>query len=231
MNVNRKELSNILGITKDGLKKIEKNNLLEDRLNKIGYKYISRYKEGRTIQYEIIQENETKEVYNNMLKYVYNTKKYHEFTYYFLARTNTSILDNIVMSKKDLAINNNVSARTITNWDNTLKDKDIIANDGFFYFTMNTETNIIMEVPKEEYNSFWRNKGYIKAFKSLQRKYMNGEITLMELQLASAEVGAIIQATTNKYYYRIRKYKLHDDNKLYIDTKDIIIKLLHDRVK
>ena len=51
---------------------------------------------------------------------------------------------------------------------------------------------------------------------------MSGEITLNELTLASAEVGAIMQALENKYYYRINKYKTNKDNKLYLDTSELI---------
>ena len=61
----------------------------------------------------------------------------------------------------------------------------------------------------------------------LQDRYNNGEITLQELQLASADVGALCQALQNKYYYRIKKYKIDTNNKMLIDTRELIKLLFH----
>ena len=81
----------------------------------------------------------------------------------------------------------------MTKWDNILLKNDIISKDDFFYFCIeeDQENRIIRECSKEEYKSFFKNKAYKEAFKNLQKKYINGEITLNELTLASAEVGAI----------------------------------------
>ena len=97
-----------------------------------------------------------------------------------------------------------------------------IQKDGYYYFCIDSINNKIYQCSKEEYNNFWRNSGLLKAFKVLQDRYNNGEITLQELQLASADVGALCQALQNKYYYRIKKYKIYKNNKMLIDTRELI---------
>ena len=90
----------------------------------------------------------------------------------------------------------------------------------FGRFTINT--NEINQCTEEEYKTFWKNSHMLKAFNDLQIKYLNGEITLNQLQLASADIGAFMVAISNKYYFRTKKYKVNKDNKLYIDTKTLI---------
>lgn len=215
----------ILGIKKDALIKIEQRQQLHLRLQEKGYKLLDKIKEGRKVYYILEQENELKEVYNNMVKYVYGTDKEKEFSTYFALRT---ILNNwnICYNIAEIAERSSVSTKTIRKWDNTLIDKDIIARDGYFYFciTNDIENKIYKVEPSNinEYKSFWRNKAYIGAFKNLQDKYYKGELTLLELQLASADIGAIRQVIDKKYYYRVKKFKTHKDNELYNDTIKLI---------
>ena len=70
MILNKKEICNILNITLEALKKIEKNNKLETRLKEKGYKLISRCKEGRKVLYNIEQVNKVQELYSNLIKYI-----------------------------------------------------------------------------------------------------------------------------------------------------------------
>lgn len=201
------------------LKNIETKNKLESRLKEKGYILIEKIKEGRKVYYTLEQKEEQKELYNNIVKNYYKTNKEREFTNYFQIRTDN---DAMPLNKKELGQVINISSRTISRWDNNLIDKSIIAKDGFFYFSINKETKEIQQCTQEEYKNFWKNKGYTKAFKELQLKYINGQITLTELQLSSAEIGNIITLIEDKYYYRIKKYKTNKDNKMYIDTINLI---------
>lgn len=207
-------------IKNDTLKKIENNNKLEIRLKEKGYLLKDKIKEGRKVYYILDQENEYKEMYNNMVNYVYNTTKEVEFTKYFNLRTLTN--DLFPLSKADISNKVNVSSRTISNWDNNLVNKCIIYKDGYYYFTINKQSGEIKQCTKQEYNSFWKNKAYLKAFYDLQVKYIKGQLTLTELQLASAEIGSIITLVENKYYFKTKKYKTNKDNRLYIDTFNLI---------
>lgn len=220
MKMDKKEVCKILNIKERTLKGIESKNQLKARLKEKGYNLVSKEKEGRKVFYNIEQINSNKEVYNNMVKYVYNTNKEKEFTKYFTLRT---IVNNTIpYSKADISNKIEVSKRTVTTWDNKLNDLQIISKDGYFYFCIDKEKGTIEQCTKEEYKNFWKNKSYIKAFKDLQIKYINGTIDLNQLTLASAEIGGTIALIENKYYYRIKKYKTNTQNQLYKDTYNLI---------
>lgn len=220
IKVDKKFICQLLNVKQRTLKTIESSNKLDQRLQKIGYNLLEKIKEGRKVYYIIEQNNINKELYSNLVKYTYKTNKENEFSKYFSLRTSAG--ENSLLSKSDISQISKVSKRTITTWDNTLIDYNIISKDGYYYFCIDKELNIIKQCTKEEYKSFWRNTAYIKAFKDLQMKYINGTIDLNQLTLASAEIGASIALVTNKYYYRIKKYKTNTENQLYIDTYNLI---------
>ena len=114
-----------------------------------------------------------------------------------------------------------MSEKTIIKWDNILQDKRILSKDGFYYFKLDRISNEITEISKEEYKAFWKNKAYLKAFADLRKRYMEGEISLTELQLTSGDVAVIVSAIENKYCFKIKKYKVNR-NQLYADTRRII---------
>lgn len=125
-------------------------------------------------------------------------------------------------SKQDLAEESNVSNKTITKWDNTLLDKNIISKDGFFYFCIDKENKTIRECTKEEYNNFWQNTCISRSIKTLQGKLLREEISLNEYSLAIAGLGATTALIENRYYYRTKKYKTNTKNQLYKDTLNLI---------
>lgn len=220
IKADKEYICNILNVKIRTLKTIENNKQLQERLKQKGYTLINKVKEGRKVYYNIEQLSNSKEVYSNMIKYVYKTNKEEEFTKYFTLRTCVNEL--YPLSKMDIADKSEVSKRTVSTWDNTLIDYNIISKDGFFYFCIDKDKQTITQCTIEEYKMFWRNTAYIKAFKDLQMKYINGTIDLTQLQLASAEIGASIALVNNKYYFRIKKYKTNKDNQLYIDTMELI---------
>lgn len=221
IKVDKEYICSLLNITKRTLKNIENKNKLDERLKNKGYKLISKIKEGRRVYYNIEIEKENKELYNNIIKYLFNTNKEIEFSRYFYLRTSQDE-NNVILSKNDIANKTQVSNKTITKWDNKLIDNNIISKDGYFYFCINKENKTIKQCSVEEYKSFWKNTAYLKAFRDLQLKYIKGNIDLNQLTLASAEIGASIALVTNKYYYRIKKYKTNTENQLYIDIYNLI---------
>lgn len=219
MKITKKQLSDLLGITLNNLKKIEQRKQLKERLKEKGYLYKGKTKEGRKNIYIIDKINnvESSVILKDIYKNAYNTNKKDSFTLYFINRTQES-----VKNKADIAKESNVTVKTITKWDNTLLDKRIISKDGFFYFCIDKENKAIYQCSKEEYNNFWKNSSIRNSFKALQNKYIKGEITLNELQLASAGLGATQALIENKYYYRTKKYKTNTENQLYKDTLNLI---------
>ena len=213
MECDRNQLKEILGVSLNALKLIEKRNNLEHRLNKVGYTLIDKYKKKNKYIYVIQKTNKKlKQKISNM----YNTNRADKFINYFNIRT-------IEQPKtiKEIAIESEVAEKTIIKWDNTLQDKRILSKDGFYYFKLDRSNNEIIEISKEEYKTFWKNKSYLKAFADLRKRYMEGEISLTELQLTSGDVAVIVSAIESKYCFKIKKYKVNR-NQLYADTRKII---------
>lgn len=215
MECDRNQLKEILGVSLNALKLIEKRNNLEHRLNKVGYTLIDKYKKKNKYIYVIQKTNKKlKQKISNM----YNTNRADKFISYFNIRTIER-----PMTIQEIAIRLGVSEKTIIKWDNTLQDKRILSKDGFYYFKLDRSNNEIIEISKEEYKTFWKNKSYLKAFADLRKRYMEGEISLTELQLTSGDVAVIVSAIENKYCFKIKKYKVNR-NQLYADTRKIIDK-------
>jgi hypothetical protein len=212
MKVCRNELKAILNINLNALKQIERRKTLNKRLLEKGYILIDKYIESNKTIYEL-EISKTKEIISK----TYNVSKTNNFIDYFNIRTKEE-----PSTIEEIANKANVNKKTVSKWDNTLQDKRIIAKDGYYYFRLDKSQGELIPVSIEEYKSFWKNKAYINAFNKLQERYIKGEISLTELQLSSGEIAVIISTIENKYYYKIKKYKVDKNNELYIDTKKLI---------
>lgn len=213
MECDRKQLKEILDISLNALKLIEKRNSLKQRLNKKGYVLVDKYKVKNKYIYVIKKSNaELKKKINN----IYNTNRADKFIDYFNIRT----VEN-PKTIKEVALESKVAEKTVIKWDNTLQDKRILSKDGFYYFKVDRSNNQIEEICKEEYKSYWRNKAYLGAFAELRRKYMQGEITLTEFQLTSGDIAVIISMLENKYCFKVKKYKVNR-NEIYEYTRKLI---------
>lgn len=209
----RRQLKDILNISLNALKLLEKRNSLKRRLNKHGYELVDKYKVKNKYLYVIRKSNvEIKRKINN----IYNTNRADKFINYFNIRTIES-----PKTIKEVAIESKVAEKTVIKWDNTLQDKRILSKDGFYYFKVDRSNNQIVEICKEEYKSYWRNKVYLKAFADLRQKYMRGEISLTEFQLTSGDIAVIVSMVENKYCFKIKKYKVNR-NEIYEYTRKLI---------
>lgn len=212
MKVYRNELKSILNINLNALKQIERRKTLNKRLLEKGYILINKYIESNKTIYEL-EISKTKQIISK----TYNVSKTNNFIDYFNIRTKEE-----PKTIEEIANKANVNKKTVSKWDNTLQDKRIIAKDGYYYFRLDKGQGELIQVTIEEYKSFWKNKAYVNAFNKLQDRYIKGEISLTELQLSSGEIAVIISTIENKYYYKIKKYKVDKNNELYIDTKKLI---------
>lgn len=213
MECDRNQLKDILNISLNALKLIEKRNTLEYRLNRVGYTLIDKYKKKNKYIYVIQKTNKN---LKQKISKMYSTNRADKFISYFNIRT-----IELPITIHEIAIRVEVSEKTIIKWDNILQDKRILSKDGFYYFKLDRNSNEITEISKEEYKSFWKNKAYLKAFADLRKRYMEGEISLTELQLTSGDVAVIVSAIESKYCFKIKKYKVNR-NQLYADTRRII---------
>ncbi|WP_230141847.1 hypothetical protein, partial [Clostridium neonatale] len=186
MECDRNQLKDILNISLNALKLIEKRDTLECRLNRVGYTLIDKYKKKNKYIYVIQKTNKN---LKQKISKMYSTNRADKFISYFNIRT-----IELPITIHEIAIRVEVSEKTIIKWDNILQDKRILSKDGFYYFKLDRISNEITEISKEEYKAFWKNKAYLKAFADLRKRYMEGEISLTELQLTSGDVAVIVSA-------------------------------------
>jgi len=223
--VTKEELISILNVTPRALKAIEYREQLSQRLFEKGYTLIQKTKKGRKVFYEIKEEQEEVKAAHNVIEYYYNTKSFQKFSDYFTCRT-TCAKEDICTTITQISDVVDVSEKTVSKWDSMLVDKSILSKDGYYYFSREEDSEtgeyINRRISKEEYTSFWQNKGYAKAMQSLQDKYDNGLITFNELQIAIADASEILKVINNKYCFRIKKYLVNETNPMYIDTVDLI---------
>jgi hypothetical protein len=218
-------LSELLNIKERTLKEIEKNNKLDIRLKEKGYKLIDRYKEGKKIYYNMEQVNENKEILNNICNLTFKTKQEEKLKDYIIIRND---FNNYPLSKKKIADTIGIGLKTISKWDNIMLNNKFMYKDGFFYMKIEKLENgqyIINQVDKWEYNNYWKNKVKTKLYKSLQIKYISGAITLDEFTLAIDEIATIFNMIDNKYYYKVDKYKINDNNKLFKDIYNLFLSI------
>ena len=119
----RNKLKDILGISINALKLVEKRDNLEYRLSKCGYELIDKYKVKNKYIYVIKKNNsELKKKIGSM----YNTNRTDKFINYFNIRT-----IEVPKTIKEIAEESKVAEKTVIKWDNTLQDKRILSKDGF----------------------------------------------------------------------------------------------------
>lgn len=219
MRCDRKKLSKVLGVSVDAIKGMEIRQTLEKRLNKIGYTLKCKTKFKNKYYYHIKKskiDNTGSKESKKIIRRIYNTNNTDKFAEYFKERTKEQ-----PTTVREIANKAGATEKTVTKWDNTLIDKGILIKDGFYYYRLNLQTGQTYRVSEEEYKAFWKNKAYLHAFMNLQDKYLNGKLTLTEFQLASGEAAVIFSIIDNKYYFKIKKYKV-SKTPLYKDTKQLL---------
>lgn len=221
MLYSRKQLAELLNTSVQNIKMLEKRNKLKEKLENKGYNLIEIIKVKNKNQYEVENIEGYNEVLNNIYKHVFNTKDPVKFDKYFKERTNNI---NIPITLDEIGAKVNVSAMTVHNWDKTLIKNDIIAKDGFYYIKIDNATGEKIQVCKEEYNNYWKNRNDEKVLHELKNKYDDGTITFEQAITISQQISSLETLLSGCYYYKVSKYKLYEENRLYIDIKDMIEK-------
>ena len=204
----RQEVMEILGVMPRNLKEIEQRNQLEERLKVNGYNFIEKVKNGRSYDYyiEISETLDNEVLLKNILENVFNVRHHLSFSEYYTIRYVFALAKWQGAYQSAIAEKVGVSEITIKRWDDTLRKQGLIKQDGYYYYKKDTETFEETEICEYEYKSYWRNKRYIKAMKSLLDKYDNGLITRDELCVGVSENEEIRKAVEGKYCFRVKKY-------------------------
>ncbi|NRT79453.1 helix-turn-helix domain-containing protein [Clostridium beijerinckii] len=225
----RNELMELLNVKNEALKQIEKNNQLSQRLDNKGYNFIEKIKKGRNNYYIVESQYKDDENYKliltNIIEQMYKTREYLSFSEYFTIRYVFAKVRWQGATIPSIAEKVGVSESTIKKWDKLLKSNELIKQDGYYYYKKDMETYEEIEISQEEYKSYWRNKVFVSAMKSLQDKYDRGEITFAELQVGIMESGEILKAIEGKYCFRVKKYIVNEFNQLCGDMFGLIKKV------
>lgn len=228
MKLSKQQLMDILGVKKAGLKSIENRQQLKERLKEKGYEFKDKIKEGRNIYYIAEQTNTNKEVYNNMVKYIFNTTKEEQFTDYFLYRImnlHRPITKNIIADKT------NLNRKTITKLDNKMTEHNILSKDGYFYvcatYIDNKPTYTL--TCKEEYNSYLKCSRSVKKKQKVLQRFKNGEIDFDMCQLLLDGIILNQKVIENKFVYRVSKFLLIENNDLIKDMFELIEQIYIDK--
>ena len=227
MILTRKDIAELLGVTIAGLSKIEQRNTLEERLDKIGYKLISKTKNGRSYKYKVEQYSQDKESFNNICNGVFNIKDSNKFGDYYMYRTENI---DVPVSKEDIADKVNINRNTVGSWDNKMIEQKILSKDGFFYIAIDFDedgSEFYRLSDEYEYTSYVKSSLYVKARNKLFDKYDNKELNRQELELAIEGAKKYAKSIEGKFIYRINKYKINKNSMLH----ELIIKLIDKKDK
>lgn len=222
MKVTKQELMGILGVKSDTLKQIEKRKTLEKRLDEKGYALINKTKEGRNNVYEIDKINDSKELLNNITNYMFGTNNDYSFSDYFMYR-----LFNInkPITKEMLSKWCKVNRKTITRWDEKMLMNNVLSKDGYFYIAMEFDKDkkpTYRITCKDEYSSYIKCSRFANKKQEIAQKYKKDEIDYDTMQMLMDSVTAYAQTIEDKFVYRVSKFQIKKNNKLFKDICNLI---------
>ena len=221
----RQDICDLLGVTKDTLKKIEQKSQLYDRLYKRGWILTEKIKRGRNSIYLLRQSNENKLQYSLICENNFNTKEYESFGKYFLYRTYN--LDQPI-TRNILAKLCEVCVETIRKWDGLMVENNILGKDGWYYLkrTRDKETNNFKwELTcREEFESYRRSSRLVKKISEVKNLYIENKIDLDTYTELIRSIEGHSCVLEEKAIYKVSKFYLKQDKELYEEIKSLIYK-------
>lgn len=232
--VNNKQLSEILGISEASVRKYISNGKINNKLLKCGYKLIKRFKKGRKFLCEIDEISENKNTLNGIGKGIFNTNKLNELCDYIMYRDEN---EDLPISKQYLSEKCNVSRATVSKWDKIMIENGFMSDDGYFYVVkcLNSDKSLkgYSLTNEEEYKSYISSTYKIRMAKNkLKKKLTENKIDSEEFDMFNdALTESLYIANDNKIVYKINKYNIERNNKLYSEIVNLIEETLNSKVK
>ena len=214
--VDNKQLGEMLGVSEKRVRNYFSENKIDDILDKIGYKLIRRFKQGRKMVCEIIEISYKDSIINGISKGIFNTNKIVELSDYIMYRNKN---EDLPLTKEMLKKLCNVSKNTITKWDKIMIENKFMSKDGYFYIVkLYDDNNNVLgyELTSEyEYKSYIKNNKYINKRDKIIDDYNSGKIDKEQLCLMLSGLDDYIRANKGKFVYRVNKYNIVKDNILF----------------
>ena len=232
--VNNKQLSEILGISEASVRKYISNGEINNKLLKCGYKLIKRFKKGRKFLCEIDEMSENKNTLNGIGKGIFNTNKLNELCDYIMYRDEN---EDLPISKQYLSEKCNVSRVTVSKWDKIMIENGFMSDDGYFYVAkcLNSDKSLkgYSLTNEEEYKSYISSTYKIRIAKNkLKKKLTENKIDSEEFDMFNdALTESLYNANDNKIVYKINKYNIERNNKLYSEIVNLIEETLNSKMK
>ncbi|WP_252224999.1 MULTISPECIES: hypothetical protein [unclassified Clostridium] len=228
IELTRDDLLQILGVKNNTLKTIIRTKKLKERLLEKGYIYKDKVKRGRVSYYivEVTTNTQDKESFSNICDGLFKTKKQKEFGDYYMYRTLN--LDKPI-TKQLLSDLSNVSIKTITKWDKSMIENDLMTKDGYYYMAMEIDDSSEDKKPKyrltcrEEYMQFMKNNLEIGKRNKAHSDYIKGTIDKVAYNIIMDGTALSLLTNQNKIIYKVNKYQL---NKAKIDLTKLIKELI-----
>lgn len=220
--INRNELMEILQVSNSALKTIVYEKKLKRRLNKKGYELLDIYKEGRKTFYIVEKVNNSLNKLSDILSVMFGTNDVDRFGDYVLYRS-----ENIKRPISKVMISEfcDVSRKTITKWDGKMIENNFLEKDGYYYIAIDydeiNKPNYRLTC-KEEYMNYYKCSRFAKMRKNIIKNFKEDKITYDEMQLLMDGINENAKAIDKRFVYRIRKFILVEENKLFEEVKDLI---------
>ena len=191
IEINRKELCNLLDVTEKGLQIIITRKQLEDRLLANGYTLVEERKDGRKKIY-VLKQIETSEKWHSIQrKHRIPKEKLEMHDEYSKTR-----LENMEVPRTKVIddCNTSVPYSTASRYDNILVEEQIMAKDETVYYLYNWETKELCEkINKDAYETYWiLNAEFKRRCEKLEYERKN-------YLISQKQYDALITSTYNEF--------------------------------
>ena len=224
IEINRKELCNLLNVTEKGLQIIITRKQLEDRLLANGYTLVEERKDGRKKVY-VLKQIETSQKWEHIQKkHRIPNEKLEMHDEYSKTR-----LENMDLPRTKVIEDSNttIAYNTASKYDNILVEEQIMAKDETVYYLYNWKTKELCEkIEKEAYETYWiLNAEFKRRIEELEYKVKNYLISQKQYNALITSTYNEFTQTDNRIAIKFNTFKeLEETQEMIRQIKESIVK-------
>ena len=224
IEINRKELCNLLNVTETTLKAIINRKQLEDRLLANGYTLVEERKEGRGKIYVLKQIEISQKWSSIQKKHKIPKEKLEMHDEYSKTR-----LENMEVPRTKVIedCNTSIAYSTASKYDNILVEEQIMEKDETVYYLYNWETKEFSEkITKEAYENYWiLNAEFKRRCNELEYKVKNYLISQKQYDALITSTYKEFTQTDRRIAIKFNTYKeLEETQEMIRQIKVSIVK-------